>query len=79
MLESSLKNIQSTKNFSEQENPNTMKTFEVDIKLMPLIRELFNGYIFRRTEEGKGYVRADKTQVKTMKKLGIELKEVEDE
>jgi len=42
---------------SEIENPKTtMKEYRVESGDMPIIRELLDGYIFRRIENGYGYV-----------------------
>ena len=56
-----------------------MKTYSTDIKNMAVIRAMFYGYIFRRTENGIGYVKCTDRQAQTIKRFGITLTEVQED
>ena len=53
-----------------------MKEYQVDIEDLPKIRKLFDGYIFRRKENGIGYVKCTKKEYGIIKRIGIKLTEV---
>lgn len=56
-----------------------MKTYSTDIQNMVKIRAIFQGYIFRRTENGIGYVKCSDRAADTIKRFGITLTEVQEE
>ena len=50
-----------------------MKEYQVDVKDLPKIRKLFDGYVFRRKENGIGYVKCTKKEYGIMERNGINL------
>lgn len=56
----------------------TMKEYRVEVGDMPIIREMFNGVIFRRIENGYGYVRCTEKDKEFIENSGnhIDLEEV---
>ena len=53
-----------------------MKEYQVDIKQLPLIRKIFDGYIFRRIADGIGYVKCTSKEADVIERNGIRLTEV---
>jgi len=53
-----------------------MKEYQVDIKELPTIRKLFDGYIFRRNDNGIGYVKCTIREANFIERNGIKLTEV---
>jgi hypothetical protein len=53
-----------------------MKEYQVDIKELPTIRKLFDGYIFRRNDNGIGYVKCTIPEANFIERNGIKLTEV---
>ena len=51
----------------------TMKEYKVDKKHLPTIRHIFQGYIFRREEDGQGYVKCTDKKAQIIKRAGIHL------
>ncbi len=54
-----------------------MKEYQINKNCLPIVRAMFYGYIFRREENGVGYVKCTDHQKKVMERNGIKLKEVE--
>lgn len=52
-----------------------MTEYKVDVKALPTIRKMFHGYIFRRSANGQGFVRATEKEAKMISSAGIEMTE----
>jgi hypothetical protein len=50
-----------------------MKVYSLDKSYMPIVRQLFNGYIFRKTDEKFGYVKCSEKQKEKIENFGIKL------
>ena len=53
-----------------------MKEYSTNPENLPLIRKIFSGYIFRREENGVGYVKCIDKHASIIKSFNIEIKEV---
>tara|TARA_R110002051_G_scaffold252188_2_gene311457 strand:- start:858 stop:1052 length:195 start_codon:yes stop_codon:yes gene_type:complete len=53
-----------------------MKEYQVEIEDLPKIRKLFDGYVFRRKENGIGYVKCTKKEYGIIKDNDIKLTEI---
>jgi hypothetical protein len=56
-----------------------MKTYTTTITNLAAIRELFDGYVFRRNEKGIGYIKVCENDRKRIERAGIELTETKTE
>ncbi len=53
-----------------------MKEYKVNRNDLSTIRAMFHGYIFRRVEDGQGYVKCTDKYAQIIKGAGIDLKEI---
>lgn len=56
-----------------------MKTYTTNASNMPTIRAMFHGYIFRRIENGIGYVKCCDKDANRIRRNGIDLTETNEE
>lgn len=52
-----------------------MKTYRVNINDLPKIRAIFSGYIFRREENGVGYIKCIDRHRNIINRYGITIEE----
>lgn len=52
-----------------------MKIYTTEAKNIPIIRAMFDGYIFRRVENGVGYVKCPDRYAAIIRNNGLELTE----
>tara|TARA_R110000822_G_scaffold213107_8_gene348465 strand:- start:771 stop:935 length:165 start_codon:yes stop_codon:yes gene_type:complete len=50
-----------------------MKEYKVNKDHLPTIRSIFSGYIFRREEDGQGYVKCTDKEARIIRSAGINL------